>query len=909
MTSQVDLFQGPAAATRPDAGRRYLSLWLPRLSTDRIERRMSPEARARPRATIAPEKGALRLAALNDPARALGLTPGLALADARARHPALDVSDADPAADARLLELVADAGERYTPLLALQPPDGLLLDVSGCAHLFGGEVGLLRDLLRRVRQQGYGARAALAATPGAASALARFGQPAAAVVPAGEDLARLLAPLPVAALRLPADTLAALTRLGFAHVGDLLDKPRAPLTARFGPQVLLRLDQALGATREALTHRFPPPRFCTEKALFDPIQQVDDVLGLAAYLAGTLAPLLERAGLGARRLELSVFRVDGQVTRLAVGSSRPVRDPHWVRRLFAEKVAALDSLEPGFGFDLLRLCVLEAAPLAPQQQDFDAGAAVADAALEHLVDRLSARLGARRVERLMAADSHLPEEAVTRVPAQSQRARPFAPVPPSAPLPLPRAARTDAGPGAGLEAPCAAAAPFSCRTGMSLASAAPATPVRVALAPAGPARPPALRTTPSGAASGLGASVLGAHSHTAAFQVAPFQVAPFPARPTRTPAVLAGRSPAAWAAAGTPGPRAGLIRTIPAAAPAAVAALLAVPSPAGRADTAPRPAPARRRPAARRTEHRGAADSPAAGRGRHPHASPEPPHPPLRPGAALRSTRALAAARAACGDGTVFLPPHRHVPGFPLPGSPLPGSPLPGFPLPSSPLPSSPLAGPCGGPGHIWPSRRCHPDGPGRLFGCGGRAHGRATARRSRPCRPNAPRPRLWRADRLAAAGSHRPQATILRMPRPIRRTRPFAPAPRPASLPLLAPRAARRADRRPGQEPDVPRAAEAPPSSPSAVAALSAKARPTGLARTAARAPADPAGEPARSVAPRPPRARACRSPIRTGRPSQPLWRRLAPVPLPPVSPAPPPARPIPTRRAGPPPPDGWNA
>ncbi|MDQ0506263.1 Y-family DNA polymerase [Xanthobacter agilis] len=402
--------------TAPD--RRYLSLVLPFLATDLVARRMSPEARARPHAVVAMEKGALRLAAVNAAALALGLAPGLGMADARARHPALEVSEAAPEAVARMLAQIADACERYTPLVSLDGLDGLVLDVTGCAHLFGGEAGLVRDLLRRVAAGGFSGRAALAATSGAAFALARFAAGrGGAVVPAEEDLAALLAPLPLDALRLDGPAVEALARLGFRRVGDLYGKPRAPLAARFGTGLLRRLDAALGHAPTAVDYRFPPPVFCAERALPEPVERVEDVLGLIAHLAETLAGALERQGMGARRLDLALFRVDGRVTRLAIGTSRPLRDPQVVRRLFAEKVATVSSLDPGFGFELVRLAVREAAPFALVQEGLGVGDDGARA-LDALVDRLTVRFGSERVQRLALADHHLPEEASLHVPAQ-----------------------------------------------------------------------------------------------------------------------------------------------------------------------------------------------------------------------------------------------------------------------------------------------------------------------------------------------------------------------------------------------------------------------------------------------------------------------------------------------------------
>src|SRR5205085_1264676 len=182
--------------------RRYLAVWLRRLATDRIANRSSAPADAL--IIAGPVRGALRLTAVNDDAAALRLKPGMPLADARAMYPAIAVADADEAADRRLLAAIADWCDRYTPLVGLDPPDGLMLDISGCAHLFGGEKALAHDLVRRLERQGLQARAAVADTVGGAWGVARYGEQT--IIASGETL-HAIAPLPLAALRLPAQTI------------------------------------------------------------------------------------------------------------------------------------------------------------------------------------------------------------------------------------------------------------------------------------------------------------------------------------------------------------------------------------------------------------------------------------------------------------------------------------------------------------------------------------------------------------------------------------------------------------------------------------------------------------------------------------------------------------------------------
>jgi protein ImuB len=329
-------------------------------------------------------------------------------------YPALTAVPEDQAADARLLDAIADWCQRYTPLVAADPPDGILLDIGGCAHLFGGEARLRDDLLARVTRFGFAARAAIAATIGTASAVVRFGDEA--IITAGEER-NTLTPLPLAALRLSSDMVAALERLGLKTIGDILDLPRAPLTARFGPDLLRQLDRALGREHEPLTPRLPIAPYVAERNFHEPITREEAVLATVERLAVRLKSALTARGDGARRLELALFRTDGVVKRIATGTSRPLRDPQAIRALFVERLAALgDELDPGFGFDLARLSVVVAEPCPDEQ--ISLGTREDQAELDRLVDRLSARLGRRRVSRLVAHDSHIPELAATAVPAQ-----------------------------------------------------------------------------------------------------------------------------------------------------------------------------------------------------------------------------------------------------------------------------------------------------------------------------------------------------------------------------------------------------------------------------------------------------------------------------------------------------------
>jgi protein ImuB len=395
-------------------------VWLRRLATDRIARRSAAPPEPAPLVVALQAKNALRLAAVNDAAARLGLRVGMALADAKAMYPALAVADADPDADRNLLAAIADWCDRYTPLIGLDPPDGLMLDITGCAHLLGGEAAFCDDIVRRLGRQGFAARAAIADTVGCAWALARFHPPLKGggnhvIVPPGGTRDALL-PLRLAALRIAPDIEAALGQAGLKCIADVIERPRAPLAARFGEQFIRRIDQAVGREDEPITPRLPVPAYVAERRFADPILLEADVLRTTEQLAHELAHMLERRGEGARRLQVALFRTDGKVQRCEVGTGAPLRDPARMRALFAERLAAAGEVcDPGFGFDVVRLAALATERCDPLQT----GLAQPDhgAALAHLVDRLGARFGLRRVTRALPHDSHIPEFAVAAVPA------------------------------------------------------------------------------------------------------------------------------------------------------------------------------------------------------------------------------------------------------------------------------------------------------------------------------------------------------------------------------------------------------------------------------------------------------------------------------------------------------------
>lgn len=319
---------------------------------------------------------------------------------------------------------LADWCRRFTPLAAPDAPDGAMLDIAGAAHLFGGEEALAQKIERRLAKLGFEARCALADTAEAAWALARFSRLRA--VPTGADekqLRRLLGDLPVAALRISTDKAYALSQTGLKRVDDLWMRPRAPIAARFGEEIFRRLDGLMGKLRTPITPRFEAPFYVVERNFAEPIGRREDVESVLATLAQDLCRLLERHGEGARRVEANLFRTDGLVRHIEIASSRPLRDSQAISLLLRERIKAAaergdeDPLDSGFGFDLMRLAALHVEELNPAQDSWTRVVVPLQEKGAELIDRLGARLGAHRVQRLAPNPTHWPDHAARFVTA------------------------------------------------------------------------------------------------------------------------------------------------------------------------------------------------------------------------------------------------------------------------------------------------------------------------------------------------------------------------------------------------------------------------------------------------------------------------------------------------------------
>ncbi len=444
------------------AARRILSLWFPRLAAERVLR-LRRDALPAPLAVVADQNGAQVLMSLSAEAAAAGLAVGQALRDATAICPALVTVPADPLGEARFLTTLRRWAGRFSPWVAEETPAGLMIDLSGAAHLHGGEAGVLARVAEDCEALGLTVRAGIADTPGAAWGLARYaragvaplrsgdaidqearatrsraaklgskrrgwergGGPPRPVAARGAEMATIappgrlveaLADLPLAALRLEPDTVDRLMRLGLRRVGDLMGMPRAALARRFGASTLRRLDQALGMEPEPVSPARPPLHFAVRLTLPDPIGLRSDVEAALDRLLPPLCAKLRAKGRGARRVALQAFRADGGVAAVEVGLARAADSPDRIRPLLHHK---LDQIDAGFGIDCLRLEALATEAMTALQHrgqiEATAGALAEkrpDAhALDDLIGRLGARLGSEAVTRLHPAESHVPAKA------------------------------------------------------------------------------------------------------------------------------------------------------------------------------------------------------------------------------------------------------------------------------------------------------------------------------------------------------------------------------------------------------------------------------------------------------------------------------------------------------------------
>ncbi len=355
------------------------------------------------------------VAHMNLAAAKAGLRLGQAVAHATAMVSGLVLHDLDPDADNAALQRLALWTQRhYSPTVAPDPPDGLVIDATGCDHLFGGEEKMLVDIRGRLAKAGYPATVAIADSWGGAHALARYSRRAVFVVPPGA-LGQQLKDLPVAALRLPDDLVQALAKPGFDTIGELEATSKGPLAHRFGLEPIRRLDQAHAREREPIEPVFAPDTPRAAKIFAEPIGAPETMARYLTELTVELCATLEALSLGAKSIDAWFYRVDNRIESVRVGLSTPARDARRLAKLLCEK---LETVDPGFGVDKMVLAAPGAEPLAYRQDEASLGGdnpAVAD--LAGLIDTLRVRLGADAVYRLASTESDIPERSVRKAPA------------------------------------------------------------------------------------------------------------------------------------------------------------------------------------------------------------------------------------------------------------------------------------------------------------------------------------------------------------------------------------------------------------------------------------------------------------------------------------------------------------
>ena len=399
---------------------RVVSLFLPRWPTDRLRRKSGEALASRdvPLVLVGRDGRRRVVNALDAAAEGLGLRAGMAVAKAQALTPSLTVNDADPRADAEGLDRLALwALRRISPVVMADPPDGLVIDTGGADHLHGGEAAMLAMIVERFAASGVEARAGAASTWGTAHAAARFAAHSTLIIPPDETMP-FLRRLPVAALRLQPDIVAGLRKLGFERVGELMDQPRAPLALRFGPEIGRRLDQALGTAAEPIEPYRPAEIVEVCRVFAEPIGAPETIARYTGKLVAALCVELERRGLGARSLDLFFHRVDNSRQAIRIGTAQPVRDVKRLTRLLTHRI---ETIDPGFGIEVMVLAAVVAEPLGDRQV-VSSLVEEPQADISDLIDVLANRVGEHRLCRFVPVQSDVPERSVACVPPLSPEA-------------------------------------------------------------------------------------------------------------------------------------------------------------------------------------------------------------------------------------------------------------------------------------------------------------------------------------------------------------------------------------------------------------------------------------------------------------------------------------------------------
>lgn len=389
--------------------RRYLYIWFRYLTTDRLAK-IQPELRGKSFLLSAPEHGRMVVRASSQSLIKDGISPGMVVADVRAILPSVEVFPDDPVAEEKLLKDLAEWCLRYSPVVATDFPDGLILDISGCPHLWGGELPYLQSITARFRKGGYDARAAIADTVGAAWAVAHYGKNGMIIEPGKQSDALFL--LPPAALRLDSSTLQRLEKLGFRQIGQFIGIPRLNLRRRFGEAMLIRLEQALGTMPEPLKPVQPAPVYLERLPCLEPIRTAT---GIEIALKRLLEALCERffsEGKGMRTGIFKGYRMDGETIQISIGTNRASRNAAHLFKLFELKIP---ELEPALGIELFSLEAPLVEDVSETQEALWCTATRDQAAISELVDNIAGKVGMQAIHRYLPQEHHWPESSVKEV--------------------------------------------------------------------------------------------------------------------------------------------------------------------------------------------------------------------------------------------------------------------------------------------------------------------------------------------------------------------------------------------------------------------------------------------------------------------------------------------------------------
>ncbi len=409
--------------------KRYLAIWFPQLLLDWAIRQYPVRGQS-PFALVMAEKGKMKIQAVNAAACQRGVFRGMSLADGRAICPDLDIMDYPWEKQIPFIQAWAAWAIRFTPVTAMDPPEGIFLDISGCAHLWGGEETYLNTILRRIRSLGYQARGAIADTIGAAWALSHYGPSPEYVHQSHQEKA--LSSLPVEALRIEAPLRQRLHQLGIYRIHHLESISRPALRRRLGAEGLLRLDQLWGDQWEGLNPYQPEAPYQERLSFIDPLATLKGIRRVLEMLLIRLCQRLERENKGMRKVRLNCYRVDDRIERVSVSLSSSSRDPYQVQSLFNDR---LPEIRFGMGIELMVLEALIVEPLYPSPSFLWTEKSTGSSKeLAPLLDRIRSRIGERSLERYLPTGHHWPENSFR--PATSLWESPSLPWPANLPRPV-----------------------------------------------------------------------------------------------------------------------------------------------------------------------------------------------------------------------------------------------------------------------------------------------------------------------------------------------------------------------------------------------------------------------------------------------------------------------------------------